>query len=273
MPSPFPGMDPYLEGEEWSDFHGRFNFAMSDQLNERVGEDYFVRAERRVYVDEGGDERLAAVPDNVVFEARGAGGFAGGVAVAAPVAEAVPCTIPVPTPRIERRETYLVVRRNPGRKVVTIIETLSPANKRGGEGRRQFLAKRDETLAGPAHWVEIDLLRGGDPLPLGGTIPPHTYRAVVSRAYDRPRCELYPWTLADPLPTIPTPLKREDGQVPLDLQSVFETIFRRTRYDRALAYERQPEHPFTPAQAAFARTLPGVLTAEADAPLQSAATQ
>ena len=271
MPSPFPGMDPYLEGEEWSDFHGRFNFAMSDQLNERVGEDYFVRAERRVYVDEGGDERLAAVPDNVVFEARGSGGFGGsggggGVAVAAPAAGAVLCTIPAPAPRIERRETYLVVRRNPGRDVVTIIETLSPANKRGGEGRRQFLAKRDETLAGPAHWIEIDLLRGGEPLPLGGAVPPHAYRAVVSRAYDRPRCEVYPWTLADPLPTVPVPLKREDGQVPLDLQAVFETIFERTRYDRAFDYAAQPERPFTPAEAEFARTLSGVLTADGAPP-------
>ena len=260
MPSPFPGMDPYLEGEEWSDFHGRFNFAMSDQLNERVSEDYFVRAERRVYVDEDGDEFLAAVPDNVVFEASAFGG-GGGVAVAEPVAKAVVGTIPRPAPVIERRETYLVVRRNPGREVVTVIETLSPSNKRPGEGRRRFLHKREEVLEGAAHWVEIDLLRGGEPTPLGGSIPPHTYRAIVSRAANRPRCEVFPWTLADPLPTIPVPLKPEDGHVALDMQQVFETIFGRTRYDRAFDYAgEQPDVPFTPAELAFARSLPGVLT-------------
>ncbi len=32
MPSPFPGMDPYLEGPEWLTFHGAFNFQMADVL-------------------------------------------------------------------------------------------------------------------------------------------------------------------------------------------------------------------------------------------------
>lgn len=32
MPSPFPGMDPYLEGEEWVDVYQRFATAISDHL-------------------------------------------------------------------------------------------------------------------------------------------------------------------------------------------------------------------------------------------------
>ena len=273
MPSPFPGMDPYLEGEEWSDFHLRFNIQMSDQLNERVSEDYFVRAERRVYIDEEGDETLASVPDNVVFSVRTdraagyASGNAGGGGLAAlAVTEPIAASIPRPSPAVKRRETYLVVRRHPGREVVTVIETLSPSNKRRGTGRRQFLAKREETLDGPAHWVEIDLLRGGEPMPLSGTIPPHTYKAVVSRAYDRPRCEVFPWTLADPLPVLPIPLKREDGQVPLDLQSVFKTIYARTRYDAGFDYQDQPHDvPFTPAELAYVNTLDGVRVAHSAA--------
>jgi hypothetical protein len=32
MPSPFPGMDPYLEGYLWSDVHHRLATQISDQL-------------------------------------------------------------------------------------------------------------------------------------------------------------------------------------------------------------------------------------------------
>ena len=168
--------------------------------------------------------------------------------------------IPEPDPALERRETYLVIREMPGREVVTVIETLSPTNKRRGEGRRQFLSKREEVLESDAHWVEIDLLRGGERTPLGGTLPPHTYRAVVSRVAERPRCAIFPWTLADRLPTIPIPLKPEDGHVALELQTVFETIYRRARYHREFDHAgRRPRVPFTPAEAAYARTLPGVL--------------
>ena len=255
---PFPGMDPYLEGEGWGDFHGRFNFAMSDFLNDRVGDGYLVRAERRVYEED--EPGTAAVPDNLVFEVpSGFGG--GGVATATATAAPVVGTIPKPDPGRLRRETYLVVREMPAREIVTVIETLSPANRRRGEGRRRFLEKREEVLESDAHWVEIDLLRGGEPTPLGGTLPPHTYRAVVSRVSDRPRCDIFPWTLAEPLPTIPVPLKPADGHVSLEMQSIFDTIYDRARYHREFDHAaRGPVVPFTPAEERFARTLPGVLT-------------
>ena len=32
MPSPFPGMDPYLEGEMWQEFHSRLANQISEQL-------------------------------------------------------------------------------------------------------------------------------------------------------------------------------------------------------------------------------------------------
>ena len=49
--------------------------------------------------------------------------------------------------------------------MVTVIELLSPSNKRAGDDREQYLAKRRELLRSPAHLVEIDLLRDGPPCP------------------------------------------------------------------------------------------------------------
>ena len=55
MPSPFPGMDPFLEFQEWEDFHYSFNAAIRDALSSRLAPRYLVRAERRVYVEFPGD--------------------------------------------------------------------------------------------------------------------------------------------------------------------------------------------------------------------------
>ena len=66
------------------------------------------------------------------------------------------------------RVRYLEVRDREGREVVTVIELLSPSNKRAGDDRESYLAKRRELLRSPAHLVEIDLLRGWTPMPQEG---------------------------------------------------------------------------------------------------------
>ena len=259
MPSPFPGMDPYLEGAEWEDFHTRLNMAMSAALTTAVRPKYMVRGARRVYLDDGGEAERTRVPDGLISGDPATPGAV--VATAAALSPAVVAVLPQP---VRRRETYLVIREVPGREVVTVIETLSPANKRrNSAGRAVYLRKRDELLDGPAHFVELDLLRGGDPMPVAGTLPPHAFSAVVSEAPDRPRCTFYPAQLNGPLPMIGVPLREGDGPVALDLQAVFERAFGEVAYDDVLEYATQPPIPFAPAEAAFARTLPGVLT---DAP-------
>jgi hypothetical protein len=52
MPSPFPGMDPFLEdSDEWSTFHARLIVALSNQLADAVAPDFFVRMEQRLYFE------------------------------------------------------------------------------------------------------------------------------------------------------------------------------------------------------------------------------
>jgi len=255
MPSPFPGMDPFIEDQEWEDFHTRFNTALSEALAPGVEPSYVVRVERRVYVERGGTDddqvRWADVAMVLTTEPNATSAMAatsGGTAVAP-----VECLVPMPQ---ERRETYLVIRDRETMEIVTIIETLSPANKRtASNGRRQYLEKREEILQSQAHLVELDLLRGGARLPMQTGLPPADYYAIVSRRYRRPRAEVFPWTLRQPLPTIPIPLMRGEPDVPIDLQSVFATVYERARYQLSVNYRVPLESPLAPTEAAWSTSL------------------
>jgi hypothetical protein len=120
---------------------------------------------------------------------------------------------------------------------VTVIELLSPANKRAGaDGRREYLRKREQILQSTVHLVEIDLLLKGERLPTVEPLPEADYYAFVSRSEYRPAVEVYYWRRDERMPTIPVPLLREDGEVYLDLQAVYEETYRRARYGVRLAH-------------------------------------
>jgi hypothetical protein len=152
----------------------------------------------------------------------------------------------------QRRETRVVLRDRETMDVVTVLETLSPANKRsGGDGRREYLRKREEILESRTHLVELDLLRGGERLPTVGPLPPGDYYAIVSRAERRPRAQLYGWTLRQQLPPIPVPLKQGDPDAILELQEVFTIVYDRARYDLSLDYTAGLAPPLDDAAAAW----------------------
>ena len=254
MPSPFPGMDPFLESQEWEDFHTTFMTVVREVLSPAIEPQYTARVERRIYVEHPlpyEDDDRYVISDVAVLN-RGNGGFqsqAAGVAVA----EAVECVIPMPQ---ERRETYLLIRERETLEVITVIEVLSPANKRrGGNGRRVYLRKRDEVLSSETHLVELDLLRGGERLPMVTPLPPGDYYATISRRMKRPRVRVTAWTLREPLPTIPIPLKEEDGDVPLDLGKVFATVYDRAHYHLTLNYAALLDPPLSNDDAAWFREL------------------
>ena len=255
MPSPFPGMDPYIEDQEWEDFHARFNTALSELLAPGVEPRYIVRVERRVYVEHGlSDEDQVRWADVALIESdRNAP-----VAVSEPAAtgvmlEPVECVLPMPQ---ERRETFLVIRERETMEVVTIIETLSPANKRASsDGRGQYLAKREEILQSRTNLVELDLLRGGRRLPMRKKMPPGDYYAIVSRGHTRPRADVFHWTLRDPLPAIPIPLKKGEPEVQIDLQQVFRTVYDRARYQLSVDYAAPLDTPLSESNAEWAQSL------------------
>lgn len=242
MPSPFPGMDPYLEAPAgWQEFHSRFINTMSDFLVPKVRPKYTVHIERYVYVAEVFGEVSRIRPDIAVTETGREG-----VESEREMAAVATATL-VPLPILEEvRHYFLEIRELATQKVVTVIEMLSPFNKRAGKGRDEYLNRRTEILMSDVHLVELDLLREGERVPMAKPLPPAHYYAIVSRSYRRPIAEVYSWTVRDPMPKIPIPLKRGDPDVVLDLQAVFTAVYDRAGYDYRLAYDQEPDPPLNP---------------------------
>lgn len=251
MPSPFPGMDPFLEGAEWEDFHATFNTVIREYLSPQLEPRYLVRIERRIYVEHATDGRPPVRrADVAVFLAEETAlAWAGPVSTAIGAVGPIECILPMPE---EQRETYLVIRLQDTREVVTVLETLSPGNKRpGSDGRREYLKKREEILESQTHLVELDLLRGGQRMPTATPLPSADYCAIVSRSQRRPQADAYLWTVRDPLPTIPVPLNKRDPDVLLDLQAVFTTVYDRARYNLSLDYATSLDPPLSEADCAW----------------------
>jgi hypothetical protein len=162
----------------------------------------------------------------------------------------------VPLPDIEEvRHYFLEIRELTTQRVVTVIEMLSPFNKRIGDGRTEYLKRRNAILNSDAHLIELDLLREGERVPMGKPLPPADYYAIVSRSYRRPMAEVYAWTIRQKMPTIPVPLLWGEPDVPLDLQGVLTTVYDRAGYDYRLPYDRDPEPPLRAEDAAWAREI------------------
>jgi hypothetical protein len=253
MPSPFPGMDPYLEQEVvWHDFHERFIPAAAAYLGAQVLPRYIVLIDENVYLHELSGESasqplLVGRPDlSVARHATAAPGDAAAGLLEAPAQ--------VLTPELDvEREAFLAVRDRLSRELITVVELRSPANKRLGENRETYLAKRSALLKSPVHLVEIDLLRGGPPMPARGR-PDCTYSVLVSRAERRPHGGFWPIGLRDPLPTVAVPLRAGDHDARLDLRAILDRVYDESGYKFYL-YLREPDPPLSAADADWARTL------------------
>lgn len=71
MPSPFPGMNPYLETPElWSEVHSRLIVAIADIIAVPLRPNYYVAIEKRTYLSEPDDSVLVGIPDVSIFKER-----------------------------------------------------------------------------------------------------------------------------------------------------------------------------------------------------------
>lgn len=263
MPSPFPGMDPYLEGSEWTSVHAELAAEIARQLTPRLAPRYVARAQKRFVVVRPETEEGVAVtatalyPDDAVAEALpGPRGIShGGPAVGAAV-----LSVPLEMVTVMPESVPLVsveIRDTAERRLVTAIEILSPTNKRG-DGREEYLEKRQRLLLSTAHLLEIDLLREGHRVPMRQPLPDFPYFVLLSRADRRPLTHVWPIALDQPLPTVPVPLRSGDADVPLDLQLVFTRVYDMLRFDLTADYTRPPEVPLRPQQAAWAQEQLGI---------------
>ena len=257
MPSPFPGMDPYIEASGlWGDFHASLAAALRDELNARLPKGYAASIELYVWLHEPDTRKRGRMvePDVFVARERGRTAAARGAATASP-----PATITLPAVQKKRRK-YIAVTDLKGDRVVTVIELLSPANKEAGDDRDSYLTKRGEYLGNKVNLVEIDLLRGGQRLPLGDAPELSDYYVMVCRAWEHPKAGLWRFTIRDPLPEVAVPLAQDVADVRLPLRPCFDRAYDGGRYADRLAYDRPLLPRLRKADAAWARELLGVRT-------------
>lgn len=217
MPSPFPGMDPYLEApRRWQGVHINLISVIAEMLNRQLVPRYVTEIEERVYIAPEGD----------------------------------------PVEELEHHERRVEIWALDTRELVAVIEILSPSNKvTGSEGRKSFLAKRREVTSSPVHGVEIDLLRQGVTLDVRRRLDPHEYFAHVSPVELRPKGRVWPVRIQDRLPAVAIPLRAPDPDTPLDLQQALDLVYDRGAYEVKLDYTKEPDPPLPPDLAKWANKL------------------
>jgi hypothetical protein len=246
-------MDPYLEGEMRQEFHERFANQISEQLLPQLKPKYVALLAKRyaIEIPALGIEKTIYPDVHIVKEARAAYAPA---PVRAPLGDDAPRPIELDNPPPEPAPYLAVeIRDVASRRLVTVIEILSPANKQG-DGAREYNAKRALILMSNTHpsvestlsegeglrtsLLEIDLLRHGERIRLVGELPPASYYVFLSRTTRRPKTQVYPIQLRDKPPTVPVPLLPPDPDVALDLQAALDACFELVGYERLLDYSQ-----------------------------------
>jgi len=244
MPSPFPGMDPYLEGSLWTTFHFGLGAEIIRQLAPKLRPRYVALPVERFVMEMPDDISITATsiyPDvGVAHTERTARAETGSAVASAPLHLSTVMPEAVPHLTVEIRDTA-------ERRLVTAIEILSPTNKRS-EGYYEYIAKRQRILLSTSHLLEIDLLRNGQRVPMREPLPQASYFVFLSRADERPVTAVWPIQLAQPLPTVPIPLLPEDPDVALDLQNAFTATYDLAGYDLLIDYQQPPDVPLSEAE-------------------------
>lgn len=163
------------------------------------------------------------------------------------------CEVPLPEQVIER---YLEIRSTQHNQVITVIEILSPKNKRSKEGRIAYESKRQKILGSSTHLVEIDLLRQGERMPVLESARAD-YQILVSRAHCRPDADLYLFDLEQPIPRLPIPLRTGEPEPLIDLQQLINEVYERARFDLAIDYSQPVKPPLPPEKAAWMKMVLG----------------
>lgn len=252
MPSPFPGMDPYLEhSDTWPGFHKLLAAEIVGQLNPDLGPRYYADVEVRTEIEEISVTAPHVIfPDVSVMENQ------------LPQTTALPATatlleIAAPIVRrvavgMENRIWAVRIFVTETSELVTAIEILSPTNKRTGEGIDEYRRKRGRILRSLVHLVELDLLRLGERPGREVQIPPldTDYVLLVNRSAESEYrdSEIWPVALNQSLPPLPIPLLEPDPDVVLNLQSAVHNVYVRGAYSRRIDYS-QPVPPPKPRPA------------------------
>jgi hypothetical protein len=252
MQSPFPGMDPYIEAcNLWGDFQHSLLHEIASYLARNTPDRYLVRTGQRSYLalHDSEDKVIYPCPAHVRAAVQG-GQKKRGTAMTEAAGE---------QPHIlrayleeEHREIFLnVYEAGPEQRLVTTVEVLSPSNKRPGtHGWDLYQRKRLSLMVDGVNLVEIDLLRGGQRMPMLDPWPDSPYRLMVARARKPHACLVWKGYFQRPLPTIRIPLAKPDPDISLSMQPLIESIYQRYRYAQTIDYSLPLTPPLKDEEAA-----------------------
>jgi hypothetical protein len=205
MPSPFPGMDPYLEDEKvWPLFQHHLISCLYQTLLPGLVDRYRARVGERHYATE------QALFTSVIRE--------------------------------EHQEEHVEIRQRSDGRLVTLLDVVSPANKTTQAGRQAYLAKRQESQGAAANLVEIDLVLQGQPMLdySRDGLPDWNYAVTVTRSTQPERHEIYTATLQKRLPRFRLPLAPDDRDTVLDLHAAFSRCYDQANLAAKVDYHRDP---------------------------------
>jgi hypothetical protein len=208
MPSPFPGMDLYLEDEAlWPVFHHQFVQSLHQILQPSLIDRYRARINQRHYVTE------QALFTSVLRE--------------------------------EHHEDYIEIRQKSDGRLITLVDAVSPANKLTPAGRAAYLAKRCECKNAKANLVEVDLVLQGQPMLEYSRdgLPDWDYAVTVTRSTQPERFEIYTATLQKKLPRFRLPLAPDDRDTVLDLHTAFTRCYDQGGFASKIDYRKDPSTP------------------------------
>src|SRR5262245_27293181 len=205
MPSPFPGMDPYLEDAQlWPAFQHQLVACLYQILLPGLVDRYRARVATRRYHTE------MPLFTSVIRE--------------------------------EHAEEYVEVRQRGDSRLVTLLDVVSPTNKTTPQGRTAYLNTRQAAKTAGASLVEVDLVLQGQPTLdyAREGLPDWDYAVTVTRANQPERYEIYTATLQKRLPKFRLPLSPDDRDTVLDLQAGFARCFDQGGYGQQIDYAAEP---------------------------------
>lgn len=239
MPSPFPGMDPYLEGYLWPDVHSALAHKIRQQLAPQIQPHYVARIEISVVEDESFSADIGVMyPDVEVIRTRHPATPDDTPRGAGPAITAAPMTLALPDVRL----THVDIRDVAQNQLVTSIEIISPVNKREPHLSR-YRQKRHRIRQANVHLLEIDLLRRGTRVWIYDGMPSHVPYLVVLTRSGAQQMEIWPIRLEDQLPVLPVPLRPPHEDVALDLQASMTALYEEAYYHLSIDYHQEPPPP------------------------------
>jgi Protein of unknown function (DUF4058) len=206
MPSPFPGMDPYLEASNlWATFQHHLVTCLYQSLLPGLVDRYRARVGQRIYSTE------QPLFTSVIRE--------------------------------EHQEEYIEIRQRADGRLVTLIDFVSPTNKTTEPGRQAYLEKRREGRNHGANLVEIDLVLQGQPMLDYSRegLPDWDYAVTVTRATQPDRFEIYTAVLQKRLPRFSMPLASDERNTVIDMQTMFTRTYEQGGFAAKIDYGRDPE--------------------------------